>query len=90
MIAPQDGITIIFHRTLNETTLAGNVSVTQEGTGAPFSCKLSDEGYVLIIEPLFAWHQGQLEITLVGGEQGIRYADGRGFDSITLVYFVGN
>ena len=89
-IAANDAVTIIFHRTLDETTLPGNVSVTQNGTGAPFSFGLSDDRYVLTFEPLFAWAQGELTITLISGEQGIRYADGRGFDSITLVYFVGN
>jgi len=89
-IAVDDAVTIVFHRKIDEATLAGNVRVTQSGSGAPHVRRLRDGGFTLVIEPLFGWHQGELAITLVGGESGIRYADGRGFDSITLTYFVGN
>lgn len=89
-IATDDAVTIVFHRPLDKATLTGNVSVVQGGTGVPFRRKISDDGYVITIEPVFAWPQGELRITLTGGEQGIRYADGRGFDSINLTYFVGN
>jgi len=89
-IAPDEAVTVVFHREIDETTLSRNVLVTQNGTGAPYSLMLSEGGYKLTIRPVFAWEQGELIITLIGGEQGIRYADGRGFDSITLTYFVGN
>lgn len=89
-IATDDAISVVFHREIDEATLMGNIHVTQNGTGAPYSLMLSEGGYKLSIRPVFAWHRGQLEITLIGGEQGVRYADGRGFDSITLTYYVGN
>ncbi len=89
-IAATDAVTIIFHRALDKTTLRGKVWVLQGDIRAPFSRTVSDDGYVVTIEPTFAWEQGELRILLIGGEQGIRYADGRGFDSITLTYFVGN
>ncbi|OGK10271.1 MAG: hypothetical protein A2Y63_04540 [Candidatus Riflebacteria bacterium RBG_13_59_9] len=88
-IAPQDAVTVIFHRQLDENTLPGNVLVTQEGADVPHACELRDEGYVLAVRPLNAWSPGELEIILVGGEDGLRYTDGRGFASITLTYFVG-
>lgn len=89
-IAPDSAITIVFHREIDEATLTRNVLVTQNGTGASYSLMLSEGGYKLAIRPVFAWARGELKVTLIGGEQGIRYADGRGFDSITLTYFVGN
>ena len=89
-IATDDAISVVFHREIDEATLMGNIHVTQNGTGAPYSLMLSEGGYKLSIRPVFAWEPGGLTITLIGGEQGIRYADGRGFDSITLTYFVGS
>jgi len=90
-IEADNAISVVFHRALDMATLPGNVVATQSGNGVPLQYGLLDDGYVLNIRSMYyLWHEGELEITLVGGEQGIRYADGRGFDSITLVYFVGN
>jgi len=86
-----DSITVVFHRAVDRSTFHGNLLVTQDGANVPYYCVIRDYGYTLIVMPMYyALHHGELEITLVGGEQGIRYADGRGFDSITLTYFVGN
>jgi hypothetical protein len=89
-IASDDAVRIIFHREVDQATLAGNVYVTQNQGGTPHVRRLREEGFILVIEPILAWREGELTITLIGGESGIRYADGRGFASITLTYFVGN
>lgn len=90
-IAPGGAVTIVFHRPLDKTTIGGNLFVTQDGENVPYYCVVRDDGYTLIVRPMYyALHNGKFEISLIGGEQGIRYADGRGFDSITLTYFVRN
>lgn len=86
-----DAITVVFHRAVDRSTFHGNLLVTQDGENVPYQCLVRDNGYTLIVRPMYyALHSGRFEVTLIGGEQGIRYADGRGFDSITLTYFVGN
>jgi hypothetical protein len=89
-IAPADPVTVVFHRPLDSETLAGNVFVAADGISQQFTIAWQDNGYKLIILPDGEWPAGaMLAISLTGGPDGIRYIDGRTFDTIELVYYVG-
>jgi hypothetical protein len=89
LVAPDEPITIIFHRQLDTDTISGNIMVSADGVAAPFTVSLHESGYTLTILPDTSWKPGAvLEIALAGGANGLRYLDGRTFSTINLVYYV--
>lgn len=88
-IAANESLNTVFHRPLNESSLAGNVTVTADGVAAPCTIQLQEGGYRLAIAPTGGWKPGAvIELTLIGGLNGLRYTDGRTFSTVTLVYYV--